>query len=110
MQFMALLNADQTAAAMPSGRELMERMGHFMDDLPIAGLRLAGDGLRPTTRRARVRLTDGTLTVAEAASRQREEALQSYAVFDVKTPREAIEWAACFLQVLGCNECELRTL
>jgi hypothetical protein len=111
MRFMGLLRGSQNSA-LPSSRELLEKMGQFMDEVAIAGPPLTADGIQPSWHAARVRLADGRMTVsggsADDATNDSAEPAVSYAMFEVKSISEAIEWTASFLRALGEGECEIR--
>ena len=111
MRIMGLLKADKDSeAGAPPSKELMEQMGTFVGEMAKAGVLLAGDGLTPTSKGKRVRLSDGKITVIDGPFTESKELIASYALFQVKTVDEAIEWTTRFLKVLGNGECELRPL
>ena len=111
MRFMGLLKADEhSEAGAPPSKELMEKMGTFMEEITRAGVLLATDGLQPSSKGARVRLSGGKVTVTDGPFTESKELIASYAMFDVKSKEEAIEWTTRFLQVLGEGECEIRPL
>ena len=111
MRFIGLLRADQESetGCAPSP-ELMARMGTFIEEITKAGVLLATDGLHPSSKGARVKLADGKFTVRDGPFTESKELIASYAVFEVKTKAEAIEWTKRFLQVLGQGECEIRQI
>ena len=91
MRFMVMVKGDKRteAGVMPSEAELME-MGKFNDELVKAGVMLAGDGLHPTSRGAKVRfpekkVIDGPFTEAK-------EIIAGYWIWQVKSLAEAVEW------------------
>jgi len=104
---MGLLKADKNAASRPSSREVMEKMARFMAETPISGER-TGDGVLPTSQSACVRLEGGRLTVTDGTLSEPKELVASYAMFEVKSLAEAIEWTTGFLKALGEGECEIR--
>lgn len=111
MRFMGLLKADKDSeAGTPPTRELMERMGVFIEEITKAGVLLATDGLQPSSQGARVRLSKGKVTVRDGPFTESKELIASYALFEVKSKAEAIAWTTRFLQVLGEGECEIRPL
>jgi len=111
MRFMGLLKADKDseAGALPT-RELMENMGKFLEEVTKAGVLLATDGLKPSSEGARVKLSDGKVTVTDGPFTESKELIASYALFEVKSMAEAIEWTTRFLKVLGQGECEIRPI
>jgi hypothetical protein len=111
VRFMGLLKADKDSeAGAPPNKELMERMGKFVEEITKAGVLLATDGLQPSSKGARVRLSEGKVTVTDGPFTESKELIASYALFEVKSMAEAIEWTTRFLKVLGRGECEIRPL
>jgi hypothetical protein len=108
---MGMLRADSDteAGVMPSA-DLMQRMGVFMEEVTRAGVLVATDGLQPSSKGARVRLQDGRVTVTDGPFTESKELIASYAIFDVPTSQEAIDWTTRFLEVLGEGECEIRPI
>ena len=111
MRILGLLraDADSEAGASPS-TDLIERMGTFMEEVTKAGVLLATDGLHPSAKGKRVRLSGGKVTVIDGPFTESKELIASYALFQVKSMDEAIHWTTRFLQVLGKGECELRPI
>lgn len=111
MRILGLLKADEhSEAGVPPSPELMARMGTFIEEVQRAGVLLAGDGLQPSSKGKRVRLSGGKLAVIDGPFTESKELIASYALFEVKSWDEAIEWTTRFLDVLGEGECELRPL
>jgi hypothetical protein len=111
MRFMGLLKADKhSEAGAPPSKELMEKMGKFMEEITKAGVLLATDGLQPSSQGKRVRLSGGQVTVTDGPFTESKELVASYALFEVKSMAEAVEWTTRFLKVLGEGECEIRPL
>jgi hypothetical protein len=111
MQILGLLRADKASeAGAPPSKELMEKMGTFVEEMTKAGVMLATNGLHPSSRGKRVRLAGGNVTVIDGPFTESKELVASFAVFQVKSMDEAIHWTTRFLQVLGQGECELRPI
>ena len=111
MRFMGLLKADKDSeASVPPSPELMERMGRFIEEISAAGVLLATDGLQPSSKGKRIRLSGGKFTVTDGPFTEAKELIASYAIFEVKTMDEAVAWAKKFLSVLGEGECEIRPI
>jgi hypothetical protein len=111
MRILGLLKADKDSeAGVPPRPELMERMGKFIGEITKAGVLRATDGLQPSSKGKRVRLSKGKVTVTDGPFTESKELIASYALFEVKTMAEAIEWTKRFLEVLGEGECELRPI
>jgi hypothetical protein len=111
MKVMGMLRADASSeAGAPPSKDLIERMGALVAEMASAGVMLGGDGLQPTVKGKRVKLTDGKFTVIDGPFTESKELIASYALFQVKTMDEAVHWTKRFLDVLGKGECELRPI
>jgi hypothetical protein len=109
MRILGMLKSDASSeAGAPPSKELMERMGVFIEEVTKAGVLADSNGLHPSSRGKRVRLAEGKLTVIDGPFTESKELVASYAFFQVKTMDEAIHWTGRFLEVLGTGECELR--
>jgi len=108
MRFLGLLKADkESESGAPPSKELMEKMGEFMERITKAGVLVSTAGLQPSAKGARVRLAGGKVTVIDGPFAETKELVASYALFETKTLAEAIEWTKRFLEVLGEGECEI---
>ena len=108
MRFMGVLKADaDTEAGTPPSKELIERMGTFIEEVTKAGVLLATDGLHPSSKAVRVSASGGKTTVTDGPFAETKELIASYALFDVKSRDEAVEWTRRFLEVLGEGECTI---
>ncbi|HXF55331.1 MAG TPA: YciI family protein [Hyphomicrobiaceae bacterium] len=111
MRILGMLRATpESEAGAPPSRELMERMGRFVEEITEAGVMLATDGLHPSAKGKRVRLAGGTFTVIDGPFTESKELIASYALFQVASMEEAVHWTKRFLEVLGKGECELRPI
>jgi hypothetical protein len=111
MRILGLLKADaQTEAGTPPSPELIARVGAFMEEVAQAGVLIGGDGLTPTSAGKRVKLANGNVTVTDGPFTESKELIASYALFQVDTMEEAVEWTTRFLEVLGGGESELRPI
>jgi hypothetical protein len=93
MRFMVLVKAseDSEAGVMPSREELTE-MGNFNEELVKAGLMLAGEGLHPSSKGARVTFSGGSPTVTDGPFTEAKELIAGYWLWQVKSKEDAIEW------------------
>jgi hypothetical protein len=93
MRFMVLVPADKNSEAgvMPS-TELFEAMGKFNEELIKAGVMLAGEGLHPTSKGARVQFKNGKKIVIDGPFAESKELVAGYWIWKVKSKEEAIEW------------------
>ncbi|MFB9904008.1 YciI family protein [Allokutzneria oryzae] len=93
MRFMVLVKAtkDSEAGVMPSADEL-NAMGKFNAELVEAGVLLAGDGLHPSSKGARVRFDGDKRTVVDGPFAETKELIAGFWIIDVKSLDEAIAW------------------
>ena len=111
MRILGLMRATPESEAGQIGSpELMERMGEFIGEVMKAGVLVTTDGLLPSSHGKRLKLAGGKLTVTDGPFTESKELVASYALFEVKTMEEAVEWTTRFLKVVGEGECELRPI
>jgi hypothetical protein len=93
MRFMIIVKAtkDSEAGVMPS-EQLLTEMGKFNEELVKAGVMLAGEGLHPTSRGARVRFSGGKRTVIDGPFAETKGLVAGFWLWQVKSKAEAIEW------------------
>jgi hypothetical protein len=89
MRYMVLLRAEQPAGPPPP--DLMEAIAKLGEDATKAGALLDTAGLAPSAEGARVSVTDGPFTETKE--------MISYALYQVRTKEEAVEWASRFLRL-----------
>ena len=109
MRFMMMVraNRDSEAGVMP-GEELLTAMGKYNEQLAQAGALLAGEGLHPTSKGARVRFSGNTRTVVDGPFPEKE-SIAGFWLIDVASRDEAIEWARrCPNPMEGESEIEIR--
>jgi hypothetical protein len=93
MRFMVIVKAtkDSEAGVLPS-QELITAMGKYNEELVKAGIMLAGDGLHPSSKGARVRFSGPKRTVIDGPFTETKELIAGYWLWQVKSLEEAIEW------------------
>ena len=93
MRFMVLVKADKNteAGALPD-EKLLTEMGKFNDELAKAGVMLAGEGLHPSSKGARVRFSGTKRTVIDGPFAETKELVAGFWLWKVKSKEEAIEW------------------
>jgi hypothetical protein len=93
MRFMVLVKADERSEAgeMPS-EELLREMGQFNEELVRAGVMLAGEGLHPSSKGARVRFAGSQRTVIDGPFAETKELIAGFWLIEVASLAEAIEW------------------
>ena len=94
MRFMVIVKATQESEAgvMPS-EKLLAAMGKFNEDLVNAGVMLAGEGLHPSVKGARVIFNGTTRTVKDGPFAETKELVAGFWLWQCKSLEEAIEWA-----------------
>jgi hypothetical protein len=93
MRFMILIKAGKnTEAGVMPDKKLLTEMGNFNDELVKAGVMLAGEGLHPTSKGARVRFSGAKRTVIDGPFAESKELIAGFWIWNVKSKEEAIEW------------------
>src|SRR6184192_3770663 len=93
MKFMILLKADKNseAGALPD-EKLLTEMGKYNEELAKAGVMLAGEGLHPTSKGARVKFAAGKTSVIDGPFAETKELVAGFWLWKCKSLDEAIEW------------------
>ncbi len=93
MRFMVLVKADKNteAGALPD-EKLLTEMGKYNEELAKAGVLLAGEGLHPSSKGARVRFSGAKRTVIDGPFAETKELIAGFWLWQVKSKEEAIEW------------------
>jgi hypothetical protein len=105
-----MIKADQgtEAGVMPS-EKLLTEMGKYNEELVKAGVMLAGEGLHPSSRGARVKFSGDKRTVIDGPFTETRELIAGFWIFQVKSKEEAIEWVKrCPNPLEGECEIEIR--
>jgi hypothetical protein len=93
MRFMILIkaNTDTEAGVLPS-EQLLTEMGKFNEELVKAGVMLAGEGLQPSSKGARVKFSGTKRTVIDGPFTEVKELIAGFWLIEAKSKEEAIEW------------------
>ncbi len=93
MRFMVIVkaNKDSEAGVMPTEKMLAD-MGKFNEELANAGVMLAGEGLHPTSKGARIKFSDGKTSVIDGPFAETKELVAGFWLWKVKSLDEAIDW------------------
>jgi hypothetical protein len=93
MRVMVLVPADENSekGVMPD-EQLLTEMGNFNEELVKAGVMLAGEGLHPTSKGARVRFDGDKRTVIDGPFAESKELIAGYWLWQVRDLDEAVEW------------------
>ena len=110
MRFMVLVKADKNSEAgvMPS-EKLLADMGRYNEELVKAGVLLAGEGLHPSSKGARVKFSGAKRTVVDGPFPETKDLVCGFWILQVKSREEAIEWVKrCPNPMEGETELEIR--
>jgi hypothetical protein len=94
MRFMILIkaNKDSEAGVMPDN-DILTRMGNFNEELVNAGIMLAGEGLQPSSKGARINISgSGKATVVDGPFAETKELIAGFWMWQCKSKQEAIDW------------------
>jgi hypothetical protein len=93
MRFMILVKATKNSeAGVLPDEKLLTEMGKYNEELAKAGVLLAGEGLQPSSKGARVRFSGDKRTVIDGPFAETKELIAGYWLWQVKSKEEAIEW------------------
>jgi hypothetical protein len=113
MRFMIIRKADPNteAGALPS-EALIAAMGKYNEEMVKAGVMLAGDGLQPSAKGARVKFSRGKPTITDGPFAEAKELVAGYSIIQVKSKQEAVDWVKRWppLDGDGNVEIEIRQL
>lgn len=93
MRFMVIVKATPSSeAGTPPDERILREMGQYNEELVKAGVMLAGEGLHPSSKGARVRFSGTKRTVIDGPFAETKELIAGFWLFQVKSKEEAIEW------------------
>jgi hypothetical protein len=110
MRFMVMVKATPSSEAgvMPT-EELLAAMGKYNEELVAAGVMLAGEGLQPSSKGARVRFSGKNRTVIDGPFTETKELVAGFWMWKCASLAEAIEWVKkCPNPMLEESEIEIR--
>jgi hypothetical protein len=113
MRFMVMVRATkQSEQGMLPDEKLLADMGKFNEELVKAGVMLAGEGLQPSSKGARVRFSGNKRTVIDGPFSETKELIAGFWLWQCKSKEEAIEWVkrAPNPFPVGESEIEIRQL
>ena len=108
MRVMVIVKASEEseAGATPDEKMLTE-MGKFNEELVKAGVMLAGEGLQPSSKGARVKFSGGKPSVTDGPFAETKELVAGYALIQVNSLQEAIDWSKRWPAIDGDGDVEL---
>src|SRR5690349_12669134 len=112
MKFMVIVKAtkESEAGGLPSN-ELLAAMGKYNEELVRAGIMLAGEGLQPSSKGARVRFSGKDRTVIDGPFAETKELIAGFWIWQVRSKEEAVEWVKrCPNPMPGESEIEIRQI
>ena len=108
MRFLAIYRTAEKNT--PPSTEEIAAMGKLIDEMTNAGVLLATEGCLPSVTGARVRRSNGRITVTDGPFTESKEIIGGFALVQVRSKEEAIEWTKRFLRVAGDGESEIRQI
>ena len=97
MRFMMIVKSAENSGPPPQG--MIEAMGKIAEEATKAGEMIDSGGLASSATGARVRLSGGKLTVTDGPFTEAKEVFGGYAVFELKSKKEAVERAVAFMEL-----------
>lgn len=107
MKFLCIYKPSKPEGTPPT-QEHMAAMGKLIEESMKSGVLLATEGCLPSAKGARVRLSNGNLTVTDGPFTEAKEIIGGFALLQVKSKEEAIEHTKHFLKIAGDGETEIR--
>jgi hypothetical protein len=93
MRFMVIVPASkESEAGILPDEKILSEMGKFNEEMVKAGVMLAGEGLHPTSKGARIKFSDGKTTVVDGPFIDSKELIAGFWLIRVKSKEEAIAW------------------
>jgi len=112
MRFMVIVKgtAESEAGVMPS-TEMLTAMGAYNEELVKAGVMLAGEGLHPSSKGARVHFEGQKRQVIDGPFTETKELVAGFWIFQVSSLEECIEWVKrCPNPMMGPSDIEIRQI
>lgn len=109
MRFLCLYKPAKAENVPPTPQELAE-MGRFVGEMMQTGTLVSTEGCQPSAKGARVRLSNGRITVTDGPFTEAKELVGGFAIIQAKSKAEAVELTKRFLEVAGDGESEIRLL
>jgi hypothetical protein len=108
MKFLSMYKSAERGV--PPSQEEMNKMGKLIEEGMKAGWLVATEGCLPSALGARVRSTNGKVSVTDGPFTESKEVVGGFAILRANSKEEAIQLAKDFLKVVGDGECELRQI
>lgn len=108
MRYLSVFRSPETGQG-PTEQDIAA-MGELIEEMTNAGVLLATEGCQPSAKGFKVRRTGNSITVKDGPFTEAKEVIGGFAIFEVKSKEEAIEWTKRFLKLVGDGESELRLI
>jgi hypothetical protein len=93
MRYMVIVKAnEESEAGVLPGKEIIDAMQRYNEELVRAGVMLAGEGLHPSSKGVRIRFSGSERTVTDGPFAETKELIAGFWLFQVRSREEAIEW------------------
>ncbi len=109
MRFMMLYKPGKETDA-PASPQEMTAVGQLIQEMNNAGVLVATEGLQPSSKGAKVRISGKEFVVTDGPFTETKELIAGYAIVQVKSKQEAIEWSKRFLKTMSVGESEIRLM
>ena len=110
MQFLCYTLGDDSVPIPPPTPELMAEMGKFMTEAKKAGVLVATGGMGPISDGVTLKLANGKFTMTDGPYAESKELIGGWALVEVPSKAEAVEWAKRFLKIVGGGETRIRSV
>ena len=112
MRVMVILKANkQSEDGVMTDEKMLSAMGQFNEELSKAGLMLAGEGLHPSSKGKRIKMSGSSRTVVDGPFAETKELIAGFWIWKVGSMEEAVEWAKrCPNPHVGDSELEIRQI
>ena len=108
MKYLAIYKTAETGV--PPTTEHMVAMQALIEEMTEKGILISTEGCLPSAKGARVRRSQGKITVTDGPFTESKELIAGFALFQVNSKEEAIAWTKRFLEVAGDGESEIRQI
>jgi hypothetical protein len=110
MRFMVMHYEDEAMeAGEPPTPETIAAVGEFVTELSNAGVLLSGEGVGPSSQGARLTVDGGgQISVTDGPFAEAKELIAGFAILEVSSKEEAIEYSKRFLKIVGATKADVR--
>lgn len=109
MRFMSIYKPGYDGGK-PPAEETMAAMTALIEEMTEKGVFIDTGGLQASTHGARVKISNGKITVTDGPFAETKELIGGYAIFEMETLEEAVRWTKRFLEIMSEGECEIRAM